>query len=712
MLRSPTGRLGLRTLQTVLAITAVVATLLALTAGSAFASSSPALHTDQDDYVFESTVHVSGEGFDAGSYAVPVLRPDGTIVVGDGSFAPGWDIATAGADGTLAYDYQLDSVDGTYEVRAYPADWSGDWGQAPIADWTFHDAGAAANLDQCRNGPFSAPVACTGSAWVNANANSTQAHYREGDSLPYRMKLSGIDTSASHTLTIEWDTTKGGKHAIDYLTTYNRTELAADPCSGIAGCGAATTFPIPVDTNVTGAGIPQAAGNFTCFNCTISAASAYTVSGSYAGDSSTRITLTFTATNETPVIAWGGHIGAQFDWGDGEGAGSLSGSPYHTRLIDLDNKGGNQDRALMADAVAGPPTIDTEASVSTISPGDSVTDTATLSGAHGAVTGTVAFFVCGPSATPPDCTTGGTQVGGNVTVAGGQALSDAFTPGIDPSAAGTYCFRAEYTPDASAQYSIGKHTNVTTECFTQLAASIDITKVADATSVSQGDPIGFTITVTSGGPGEARDVTVDDPLPTAGELDWTVDGGTGAALCVIVVDDLQCSFGNMASGAFETIHISSPTTDETKGLISNTATANTSNAGSDQATATVYVYCTTLKMTQVADSATVTHGGTIGFTITIKAQHGGVAREVYMVDTLSAKRGLSWSIDDATSTPGCSISGSTMTCDFGDLASGNSVSVHITSPTRAAVGTVKNSASCYTEYSYTVWKSRAAVNVV
>ena len=42
------------------------------------------------------------------------------------------------------------------------------------------------------------------------------------------------------------------------------------------------------------------------------------------------------------------------DWGSGNSAGGISGSPYHTRLISLDGSGGNQDRSLSAAAVAAP----------------------------------------------------------------------------------------------------------------------------------------------------------------------------------------------------------------------------------------------------------------------------------------------------------------------------------------------------------------------
>jgi len=37
--------------------------------------------------------------------------------------------------------------------------------------------------------------------------------------------------------------------------------------------------------------------------------------------------------------------------GIGNSASSISGSPYHTRVIELDGSGGNQDRALAAAAV-------------------------------------------------------------------------------------------------------------------------------------------------------------------------------------------------------------------------------------------------------------------------------------------------------------------------------------------------------------------------
>ena len=74
-------------------------------------------------------------------------------------------------------------------------------------------------------------------------------------------------------------------------------------------------------------------------------------------DAPRRLTITFTATQSNPVLAWGGHIATRVDWGFGNSAASIAGSPFHTRLIDLDGSGGNQDRSLSAAAVIFPATI-------------------------------------------------------------------------------------------------------------------------------------------------------------------------------------------------------------------------------------------------------------------------------------------------------------------------------------------------------------------
>ena len=214
---------------------------------------------------------------------------------------------------------------------------------------------ASANLDQCRNGTELVPLGCaTTDVWVNGNANHINAHWSEAEYISYRMIFEGLKLG-EHTVTIGYDILKNGKHAIDYLGMYNGTENLADPCVGMGDMGAPDTFTVPLDTvtvtnNInpnTGLPIVQHAGAFTMWGGDITDVQYEP----YAGGDERQITVTFTATMTTAVLSWGGHIAWIGDWGAGNSAVNISGSPYHMRLIGLDGSGGNQDRALDNTAV-------------------------------------------------------------------------------------------------------------------------------------------------------------------------------------------------------------------------------------------------------------------------------------------------------------------------------------------------------------------------
>jgi hypothetical protein len=113
-----------------------------------------------------------------------------------------------------------------------------------------------------------------------------------------------------------------------------------------------------------------------------------------------------------------------------------------------------------------------------------ITDLAKVSGTNSSggagpkPTGTVSFFLCGPSATT--CTTGGTAVTGNpVTlidcvpdVAGSSCATSGNVRSL-VTAVGTYCFRAVYAPgtDPNYQASAGILDGSATECFTVTGVS-------------------------------------------------------------------------------------------------------------------------------------------------------------------------------------------------------------------------------------------------
>jgi hypothetical protein len=218
----------------------------------------------------------------------------------------------------------------------------------------------SASLQQCANGTASAPRACAGSGWVTGNINKKAGHYAEGQAVPFRLILSGyIPGSTGHTVTLEWDTTDGGRHAYDYLATFDRTETLAmgnNPCSGVAGCslGTFTTFPIPLDPQVAGAGVTQVPGVFALFGGTITSVSAYTLIGSYSGRSTTLITLVFTANQTNSVLAWSGHLASRIDWGLADGTAADVNGSFQTRLFQSSGRSqGNQARSISGVAPPG-----------------------------------------------------------------------------------------------------------------------------------------------------------------------------------------------------------------------------------------------------------------------------------------------------------------------------------------------------------------------
>jgi uncharacterized repeat protein (TIGR01451 family) len=104
---------------------------------------------------------------------------------------------------------------------------------------------------------------------------------------------------------------------------------------------------------ITSVSAPTTVGSTSCAGQT-SGSYCYSTGTGFAGDESAAIQISFTASVANPVLAWGGHIATRKDWGLGNSAIAISGSPYHTRLIDLNGSGGNQDRSLSAQAVVFP----------------------------------------------------------------------------------------------------------------------------------------------------------------------------------------------------------------------------------------------------------------------------------------------------------------------------------------------------------------------
>jgi uncharacterized repeat protein (TIGR01451 family) len=218
---------------------------------------------------------------------------------------------------------------------------------------------------------------------------------------------------------------------------------------------------------------------------------------------------------------------------------------------------------------------------------------------------------------------------------------------------------------------------------------VSISKVADEPSVYWGTAIGFTITVTSDGSATAQGVQVSDVLPTDAGTSWSIDGGTGAADCGIAAGILTCDFGDMAPGDALTVHITSPTTKDTvaDSPVVNTATVTSDNAGSGDSTDQVEVICQRVNLYVTPDASVIHAGDTAGYTVRVTRNAKGIVHGVEITSKLP--KGLTWSLDGGNGQSLCSMSGSTLSCHFGDMDEGMTYTAHV-SAVAAAPGTLTN----------------------
>lgn len=347
-------------------------------------------------------------------------------------------------------------------------------------------------LDQCRNGSVSAPSNCVGtgsgsSGWVNGNVGAQQGHLLEGYSIPYRARITGAPTGVPITVTIGYDIKHSGKHAIDFLTHFDRLDnpdhetnfgghapeqvLPTDGTSVAAAPFFQADIPAPTTNKSVNAvsqpvtrfnSLPAAERKMTLFaaaGSSLDGVSIGTGGDLNASQSEATINVTFTlsaATGGNAVLAWGGHIARNQDWGVGESASSISGSPYHMRLkMWTAGNVGNQDRSLSTGAVF---TVASNTStqpyfVTTFSV--ALSDSATVTGNN--PSGTVTFRLYGPtegSTAQANCTAGSTTVGtggllyeNQQPLSSGTATSGSFS--VQPTTTTTYAWTALYSGDGN-----------------------------------------------------------------------------------------------------------------------------------------------------------------------------------------------------------------------------------------------------------------------
>lgn len=225
-------------------------------------------------------------------------------------------------------------------------------------------AATTVNLDQW---------ASTDRAWQNGNLNGNNSRYPEGGIVPFRLAIEGL-APGPHSIRINYDVTAGGHKAYDFLATWNITNAAGSICASSGGgissmcptMPASSSMAFPVDPfvmdglSVHGAQSYSASPRrLTIWGGTLVSIAAPVHSGPTSGNSSGDMLVRFRATGTAVLLAWGGHLAQSAYWnrlngGPSDGAGQVSGAPWHMRTLQLDGAGNkNQDRSIQPSAIVG-----------------------------------------------------------------------------------------------------------------------------------------------------------------------------------------------------------------------------------------------------------------------------------------------------------------------------------------------------------------------
>jgi hypothetical protein len=225
-------------------------------------------------------------------------------------------------------------------------------------------AGTTVNLDQWASSDL---------AWQNGNLNGNNSRYPEGGIVPFRVAFEGLKAGA-HSIHINYDFTAGGHKAYDFLATWNVTNAAGKACAASGGAissmcpsmPGSSSLAFPSDdyraNGLTVSGAQAYSGTprrLTIWGGTITSIEGPTHTGSPNGNSTADFMVRFESTGSAVLLAWGGHLAQSAFWdtangGAADGAGQVSGAPWHMRTLKLDGSGNkNQDRSIQPSAIVG-----------------------------------------------------------------------------------------------------------------------------------------------------------------------------------------------------------------------------------------------------------------------------------------------------------------------------------------------------------------------
>lgn len=271
-----------------------------------------------------------------------------------------------------------------------------------------------------------------------------------------------------------------------------------------------------------------------------------------------------------------------------------------------------------------------------------------------------------------DCALGDLAASGTRTVTvSGTAASDLGSASLVNTAT-----VSSATPDPDAA---GNTSTVTSPVDT--AAALVLTKTATPSRVVPGRALSYRLVARNDGPSAARNVVLDDPLPTA-LAGPTV---TPSDVCSITDGRVRCSFGSLAAGGERVVTVNGTADAGTTDPIRNSASLSSDTPQASGASPTAVVTSEVdpladLGLVMVADPEQIVAGQATTFRLTVTNTGPSTARIVEITDPLPA--GLTPVVVGTSAL--CAPSGTTVRCALGDLAPGASRTVEIRATTDPA----------------------------
>ncbi len=228
------------------------------------------------------------------------------------------------------------------------------------------------------------------------------------------------------------------------------------------------------------------------------------------------------------------------------------------------------------------------------------------------------------------------------------------------------------------------------------AADLRVAKTVNTATANVGDTLTWTIVATNDGPSTATGVVATDNLPAGVTLlTRTASQGTCAPSGAQVV----CAIGALASGASATIVLTARVErSAAESPVDNVATVTSSVFDPDPAdnlstTSTTVGPAADLRLAKSVDRASANVGDTLTYTLTATNDGPSSATGTAVVDTLPT--GLQIAGTPTASQGACTVTGQTVNCSIGTLASGATATVTILATVRAAASatTIGNVAS-------------------